>query len=126
MRQRACRGEGDGGATFDPAPKIPFADVTDLQTFAHATKAVAGELANSVSNFDAIRGARSSLKRAAEVLETVAEDIARGGARAEMKEVCWAVERKCMYWDAVAMMDARIGKVGRVETVSQRLRRHSG
>jgi hypothetical protein len=44
----------------------------------------------------------------------------------KMKEVCWAVERKCMYWDAVAMMDARIGEVRQVEAVSRRLRRHSG
>ena len=126
VRQRACRGEGDGGAAFEPAPRIPFADVTDLQTFARATKAVADELANSVSNFDAIRGARLSLKRAAEVLETVTKDVTRGGARAKMKEVFWAVERKCMYWDAVAMMDARIGVVRQVEAVSRRSRRHSG
>jgi hypothetical protein len=36
------------------------------------------------------------------------------------------VERKCMYLDAVAIMDARIGEAGHVGGESQWLRRYSG
>lgn len=42
-----------------------------------------------------------------------------------MMEIWWMVERKSMYIDAVAMMDARIGEADRVGGESQRLRRHS-
>jgi hypothetical protein len=122
-QQRAWRG---GGGALDPAPTIQFPDVTDLQNFANAAKGVVGEQASSLSNFSFSRGASLQLKRAADVLETVAGDVARGGAAAEIQDIGWAVERKCMYWDAVAMMDARIGEVGRVGGVAQRLRRHSG
>jgi hypothetical protein len=90
-----------------------------------AAKQVTDGLANSLSDFTASRGAGVHLRRAVEVLEIVVGDVARGGAQAEMMEIWWAVERKCMYLDAVAVMDARIGEAGRVGGESQRLRRHS-
>jgi hypothetical protein len=121
-RQRACKG---GVGAFDPAPTIQFENATDFRTFAIAAKNVADQLASTLSNFTASRGACVGLRRAAETLETVDGRVARGGAEAEMMEIWWMVERKCMYLDAVAMMDARIGEVGRVGEDSQRLRRHS-
>ena len=122
-QRRACKREG---AAFDPAPTIQFADATDLQSFADAARIMADALDNGMSNFAVFRGPSQYFKHAVAGLKAVVESLARGGAEAEMMEIRWAVERKCMYLDSVAMMDARIGEVGHVEGASRRLRRHSG
>jgi hypothetical protein len=121
-RQRTSK----GGESSVFAPTIHLADIRDLRTFVDKSLLLTERLENGVSSFGALQYPSAHYKLAAEGLKAVVESLARGGPEAEMMEVRrWIVERKCMYWDAVAMMNARIGEAGRVEGVSQRPRRHS-
>jgi ATP phosphoribosyltransferase regulatory subunit HisZ len=121
-RQRTAK----GGESSIFAPTIHLADIRDLRTFVDKSLLLTERLENGVSSFGALQHPSAHYKPAAEGLKTVVESLARGGPEAEMMEIRWMVERKCMYWDAVAMMNARIGDAGRVEGGSQRPRRHSG
>lgn len=64
-RQRVCKA-GVGG--LEPAPKIQFEEATDFRLFANAAKNVADQLASTLSNFTASRGACVGLRRAIETL----------------------------------------------------------
>ena len=110
----------------EPAPTIHLADIRDLRTYVDTSLLLTKELENSMSNCGALQHLTLHYRYAAEGLKVVVKNVARGGADAELMEIRWTVERKCMYWDAVAMMDARIGEAGRVDEVSQQPRRHSG
>jgi hypothetical protein len=111
-RQRVCK-EGCGRA-FNHAPTVRFADATDLKTFAGEARNVADGLDNGLSDFEIFRNLGMQCRRAAAELKNLVESVTRGGPAAEMMEIRWMVERKCMYLDAIAMMNARIGEAGRV------------
>lgn len=119
-RQRTTKGGGS-----DREPTIQFADVRDLQTYASTAKLLTEELDNSLSNFGVFQGVSGHYGRVAERLSSVIEEVGRGGAEAEIMEIRWAVERKCMYWADVDMMDAQVGEGRLVGGASQRPRRHS-
>jgi hypothetical protein len=108
------------------APMIHLADIRDLRTFVDTSLLLTKELENSMSNSGALQHLILHYRYAAEGLKVIVKSLTRGGADAEMMEIRWTVERNCMYWDAVAMMDARIGEVGHVGGMAQRPRRHSG
>jgi hypothetical protein len=110
----------------EPAPTIHLADIRDLRTYVDTSLLLTKELENSMSNCGALQHLVLHYRYAAEGLKVVVKNVARGGADAELMEIRWTVERKCMYWDVVAMMDARIGEADRVDEVSQQPRRHSG
>lgn len=110
----------------EPPLMIHLADIRDPRTFVHKSLLLTEKLENGVSSYGALQHPGTHYKLAAEGLKTVIESLARGGPEAEMMEIRWMVERKCMYWDAVAMLNARIGEASHVGGVSQRPRRHSG
>ena len=121
-RQRTSKG---GGEAINPAPTIHLADIKDLRKYAERSLRLTERLETSHANFGALQHIRVHHRHAVEGFKAVIASVVRGGPESEMMEIRWAVERKCMYWDAVAMMKARIGEAARVDEVSQRPRRHS-
>jgi hypothetical protein len=99
--------------------------ISELRTYVE-TWALTGELETGMLYSGALRHLGAHYWYVAEALNVVLQSVARGGADAEITELRWTVERKCMYCDAVAMLNARIGEANYVGGVAQRLRRHSG
>jgi hypothetical protein len=57
------------------------------------------------------RCAKESVGKATDCI--IVNDIVVDFVRAQMAEIGWMIERKCIYWAAAAMMDAQIEEAGR-------------
>jgi hypothetical protein len=90
--------------------RIPFADVRDFKGYVNEVNEQAENLNDSMREFGFFDVAEPDCRRATERLRVAYGGIVPGSATAELAEIRWAVERKCMYWAAVTMMEARIGE----------------
>jgi hypothetical protein len=97
-----------GDSAFDRMSHMPFAEVRDFQKYVDEVNAVVYQLSNMTLGVGFFEAAAVDCKRAQESADKATMSIALEVARAQMVEIRWAVERKCMYWAAVAMMNARI------------------
>lgn len=91
---------------------IPFAEVRDFDRYVYEVVSMAEDWQDSVSGLGFFAASEPDCRRALEGLSTVRDQAVGGSAETEMAEIWRAVERKCMYWAAVTIMDARIGEVG--------------
>jgi hypothetical protein len=107
----------------EPPLMIHLADISDLRTYVETAEVLTEELETGMLYSGALRHLGAHYRYVAEALKVVLQSVARGGADAEMTELRWTVERKCMYCDAVAMLNARIGEANYVGGVVQRLSR---
>jgi hypothetical protein len=90
--------------------RIPFADVRDFKGYVNEVNEQAENLNNSMRGFEFFDVAEPDCRRAMESVRISFGRTVPGSAETEMAEIRWAVERKCMYWAAVTMMEARIGE----------------
>jgi hypothetical protein len=95
-------------AAFERMCKIPFADLREFGAYIHEVAATAKDLKESLAGVRFFEVAEFQSKIAEDSTRKAFEWIERGGAAVEVTEIRWAVERKCMYWAAVALMKARI------------------
>jgi hypothetical protein len=100
--------------------RIPFADVRDFKGYVNEVNEQAENLNDSMRGFGFFDVAEPDCRRATERLRVAYDGIVPGSAAAELAEIRWAVERKCMYWAAVTMMKARIGEDAHVGGPGQR------
>jgi hypothetical protein len=103
-------------AAFERMSRLPFADVRDFETYTFEVGITARELKESVLGFGILEVALFHSKGAENYIRDISSRTKWGGTVAQDKEIWWAVERKCMYWAAVAMMEARLE--ARVDDVS--------
>jgi hypothetical protein len=88
--------------------RLPFADMRDFETYAFEVGIAARELRESVLGFGILEVALFHCKGAENYMEEISSGTKWGGTIAQEREIQWAVERKCMYWADVEMMDARL------------------
>jgi hypothetical protein len=93
--------------------RIPFPDVRDFTDYVGEVIDLAENLNDSVRGFGFFDVAGTDCRRAMDYLRVAHGGIVPESAAAEMAEIRWAVERKCMYWSAVTMMRARVGEAAR-------------
>ena len=99
--------------------RIPFADVRDFKDYVGEVNDSAENPNDSVRGFGFFDVAGTDCRRAMNYLRLAYGWIVPESAAAEMAEIRWAVERKCMYWSAVTMMKARIGEAARARGSGQ-------
>jgi len=95
-------------AALERMCRLPVADVREFEAYVSEVASMAGEMKESVLGFEFFEAAELHSKSADHSVKKAMEWIERGGVAAESTEIRWAVERRCMYWAAVAMIDARI------------------
>jgi hypothetical protein len=99
----------------EPPLMIHLADISELRTYVETAEALTGELETGMLYSGALRHLGAHYRYVAEALKVVLQSVARGGADAKITELRWTVERNCMYCDAVAMLNARIGEANMLE-----------
>lgn len=77
----------------------------------------ATRLADTTSGFTVYHAVDSDLRRAQRHLKLLGEKIESGGAEADILEIRWAVERKCVYWAAVDIVAVKLAIRERADEV---------
>ena len=97
---------------------IPFGETRDFQRYVKEINTAAEELDDSTMGFGFFEQAELDYRCAKESVGKATDCIIVNGivvdvVKAQMAEIGWMIERRCMYWAAAAMMDARIEEAGR-------------
>jgi hypothetical protein len=92
---------------------MPFAEVRDFRKYVDEVKVAAEDLDDSTLGFGFFEAAAVDCRRARESVGKATGGIVDKAA--QVSEIRWVIERKCMYCAAIDMMDARIGEAGRAE-----------
>lgn len=102
-----------GDQVFPRMSWIPFAEDRSFQKYVDMVNVLAEDLDDSASGLGFFEAAAVECRRARESVGKATDDVVKGGAEAaQMVEIRWFIERKCMYWAAVAMVDARLEEAG--------------
>jgi len=105
-----------GDLAFARMSWMPFAEIRDFQKYVNEVDVAAEDLGDSTFGFGVLEAAAVDCRRARGSVGKTADGILKGGVEAaQLAEIRWVVERKCMYWAVVAMLDARIEEAGRAE-----------
>lgn len=107
-----------GDIAFSWMSWIPFCEIRDFQKYVKGVNTAAEELVDSTMGFEFFeqagldcRCAKESVGKATDCI--IVNDIVVDVVKVQMAEIGWMIERKCIYWAAAAMMDARIEEAGR-------------
>lgn len=88
--------------------QVPFPHVQDFRQYIRAVKAQCTELSLATADFAAFGDIASSVRSVEEELRKVELLTQRGRRQTDVQELQWLVGRKCTYWAAVEMMNARV------------------
>lgn len=88
--------------------QVPFPHVQDFKQYIGAVRAQCVDLGLSTADFAAFGDIASGVRGVEEELRNVELLAERGRRQADVQELQWLVVRKCAYWAAVEMMNARV------------------
>lgn len=86
--------------------EVPFAEVHDYGEYLLCLRWQARELQDGVWGLGGFREASRGVEDVRKRLDEVDVVLERGGLAADMFEIQWLVERKCMFWAAVDILTA--------------------
>lgn len=84
--------------------EVPLADVKDHREYVKCSQLQARELQNGVQGLSGFREASRGVENVQKHLDEISRILERGDSAADITEIRWWVERKCMFWAAVDIL----------------------
>jgi hypothetical protein len=105
-RVRRTRPKAPLARMLERNAEVPFAEVHDYGEYLRYLQWQARELQDGVRGLAAFREASRGVGDVRKRLDEMSDTMERGGLAADMAEIQWLVERKCMFWAAVDIVTA--------------------
>ena len=86
--------------------EMALAEASDYKEYLHCLRLQAKEIQDSVRGFEAFQEASDGIEHVRRCLDNLSASMDRGDSAADMAEIQWWVERKCMFWAAVDILTA--------------------
>jgi len=86
--------------------EVPLAEVQDYKEYLRCLQLQAEELRDGVWGLGAFREVSRGVENVRKGLDEMSDTAERGDSAADMVEIKWLVERKCMFWAAVDILTA--------------------
>lgn len=95
--------------------EVPFSGVNDYREYLRCLQRQAKELHDGFGGLEVFHEAFYGMKLVRRSFDGMSDLAERGNAEADMMEIRWLVERKCMFWAAVDILTADDTQLGQVE-----------
>lgn len=105
-RVRRTRPKAPLARMLERNAELPFAEVHDYGEYLRCLRWQVRELRDGVWGLSGFREASRRLENVRKRFNETSESMGRGGLAADMAEIRWLVERKCMFWAAVDILTA--------------------
>lgn len=105
-RVRCTRPKAPLARMLERNAEVPFAEVQDYGEYLRCLRWQARELQDGVWGLGGFREASRGVGDVRKRLDEMSDTMERGSLAADMAEIQWLVERKCMFWAAVDILTA--------------------
>jgi hypothetical protein len=95
--------------------EVPLADVHDYKEYLSCLQWQAKELQDDVEGLAGFREVFCGVEDLRKRLDGISDVMERGDSAADMAEIQWWVERKCMFWAAIDILTAGITQSSQAE-----------
>ena len=95
--------------------EVPLADVHDYKEYLSCLQWQAKELQDGVEGLAGFREVFCGVEDLRKRLDGISDVMERGDSAADMAEIQWWVERKCMFWAAIDILTAGITQSSQAE-----------
>lgn len=103
-RVRRTRPKAPLARMLERNAEVPLAGVNDYREYLRCLQLQAKELRNGAQGFGRLREAIRGVENVQRSLAEASDMVKREDSAAEMAEIQWWVERKCMFWAAVDIL----------------------